>query len=170
MERRSQTYAVKSLVTFYRCKQTVTHVGVRSVSPARFRDGKEFEKFKRSIILPAHPWGLSVFHPADENLSFMLILQICLLQPGLLNVFFPVWDLTLKNENCCLGICPYYNSPVVFTQKGSTPECLPPSFGWKMPVLNIGHMLNTFINRHIKKKNFLISSDRRTPEPHQIFR
>ena len=69
------------------------------------REGDEVKKFKKSIIPPAHPRGLSVLKPADENLPFMLILQIRLLQPGLLNVFFffPVQDLTLRNVIFALG-------------------------------------------------------------------
>lgn len=73
------------------CSQYVEAIlAMRSqcVLPTMSRERNEFKKFKESIILPAHPWGLSVLKPADENLPFMLILQICLLQPGPLNVFF----------------------------------------------------------------------------------
>lgn len=58
------------------------------VLPVMSTEGNEVKKVEKSIILPAHPQGLSVLKPADENLPFMLILQIWLVQRGLLNVFF----------------------------------------------------------------------------------
>lgn len=68
-----------------------------SVLPAVPGEGNEVKKFKKSIIPPAHPRGLSVLKPADENLPFMLILQICLFTAGALKCIFPVQDLTLRN-------------------------------------------------------------------------
>ena len=68
------------------------------VSPAsRAMCGKWSQKVKKVHYSSSAPQGLSVLKPEDENLPFMLILQICLLQQGLLNTFFQCQDLTLWN-------------------------------------------------------------------------
>lgn len=63
--------------------------------------GNEVKKLKKSIIPPAHPRGLSVLKPADENLPFMLILQP--VTAGALKCIFPALDLTLRNLIFALG-------------------------------------------------------------------
>lgn len=62
---------------------------------------------------------------------------------GVLNAFFQTWDPSLKNENCCLGMGPYYNSPAVFTQE-RLPTSFPP-IGSNVSALNV---LNNLIITH----------------------
>ena len=79
------------------------------VLPARPREGNEVKKFKKSIIPPAHPRGLSVLKPADENLPFMLILQI----RRALKCIFSSPGLNFEKCNFCPGIWTYYISEAV---------------------------------------------------------